>query len=65
MAAEYNDGFTQEALDTTRVLLDTVENVLMKTRCAEQFSDVNDAAFKVHEALAELYELTGSKIGNA
>lgn len=59
---EYHDGFTQEALDITQALLDAVENVLMKTRCAEKFPDVKDVAFEVHEAVAELHELIGSKM---
>ena len=65
MDVDYNDGFTQEALDTTQAFLDMVENVLMNTRCAKQFPDVQQGAFAVHEAVAELYELIGSKMSRA
>jgi hypothetical protein len=59
----YNDGYTHEALHTTSVLMDTFDRHVMDTRCAEHFPDVAAAAEKAHQALFDLYQLIGTKIG--
>jgi hypothetical protein len=57
----YNDGHTHEALHMTSVLIDMVERYVGDTRCAAEFPDVYDAVKKTSDALADLYQLIGSK----
>jgi hypothetical protein len=57
----YNDGYTHEAIHTTFVLMETLSNHVMDTRCAKEFSDVRAAADAAHKALFDLYQIIGSK----
>jgi hypothetical protein len=57
----YNDGYTHEALHTTHVLMETFAAHVIDTRCADEFSDVKEAADKAHQAMFDLYQLIGSK----
>lgn len=59
--ASYNDGYTHEALHTTHVLMDTFSAHVVETRCAEEFPDVKAAAEAAEQALADLYQLIGTK----
>lgn len=58
---EYNDGYTHEALHTTHILMETFQDHVLDTRCAEQFPDVAASAEKVHQAMYDLYQLIGTK----
>lgn len=57
----YNEGYTHEALHTTHVLLCTFEQHVVETRCADEFPDIKAAAERAAEAMADLYQLIGSK----
>lgn len=57
----YNDGHTHEVLHTTHVLMDTFNNHVLDTRCADEFPDVKAAAEKAHQAMFDLYQLIGGK----
>jgi hypothetical protein len=58
---EYNDGYTHEALHTASVLMDTWDQHVIDTRCADEFPDVKKAAGKAAEAMWEVYHLIGQK----
>jgi len=62
--SDYNDDYTHEAMHTTHVLLDTFANHVLETRCADEFADVKQAAEKAAQALADLYQLIGTKVSS-
>lgn len=57
----YNDGYTHEAQHTAYVLMETFDNFVGESRCAEQFPDVKKAADEAHEAMWRVYQLIGNK----
>lgn len=58
----YSDGHTHEAMHITWVLMETFEEHVIHTPCADEFPDVKAAADKAHQALFDLYQLIGSKM---
>ena len=58
---EYHHGYTHEAMHTVYVLMDTFENHILATRCADRFKDVAEAAERAHQAMFDLYQLIGEK----
>jgi len=63
MTDSYNDGYTHEALHTTHILMEMLDTHVIDTICIEQFPDVKEAAAKAHQALFDLYQLIGTKLG--
>lgn len=58
---KYNDGYTHEALHTAHVLIDTWDNHVIDTRCADEFPDVKKALLKAEQAMYHAYQLIGQK----
>jgi hypothetical protein len=57
----YNDGYTHEVLHTAHVLMDTWDQHVIDTRCADEFPDVKRAGEAVAKAMYDFYQLVGEK----
>ncbi len=58
---KYNDGHTHEAIHTSHVLLDTWNQHVTESACANKFNDVKLACEEAERAMQAVYQLIGTK----